>query len=66
MKQRNKMRIRDMTYEYWIYFKENYLQKGFRKWEKQDKKWWKTSNDGDASTKSDLYLDAECLLVLLD
>ena len=27
MKQRNKMQIRDMTHEYWVYFEENYVQK---------------------------------------
>ncbi len=50
MKQRNKMRIHDMTHNYWLYFEENYVQKGFRKTRKIID--GKTSNDGDASTHS--------------
>jgi len=37
MKQRNKMRICDMTHDYWLYFEENYVQK-IKKTRKQIKK----------------------------
>ncbi len=38
------MRIRDMTHDYCLYFEEKLCTKGFRKREKQVKKWWKTSD----------------------
>jgi len=50
MKQRNKMRIRDMTHDYWIYFEENYVQKDLENEKNRLRNDGKTSNDGDAST----------------
>jgi len=51
MKQRNKMRIRDMTHDYWIYFwGKNYVQKDLENEKNRLIIDGKTSNDGDAST----------------
>jgi len=51
MKQRNKMRICDMTHDYWLYFEENYVQKDSESEKNRLRNDGKTSNDGDVSTK---------------
>jgi len=44
------MQILDMTHNYWLYFKENYVQKDSENEKNRLRNDGKTSNDGDAST----------------